>query len=102
MPAMTSLNTMPMAQSRRPLQFIPYTRPPDSKPAPRRVQSKNVPPSDDEHHDIDDFLAMEPGWNTEGGNREELAHTAHAVGAVDSTCSGQHLYADVISVFTLV
>lgn len=44
---------------------------------------------------------MEPDWNTEGGGREELAHMAHAVGVTDSMCSGQHPYADVMSVFAL-
>ncbi|KAF1968899.1 hypothetical protein BU23DRAFT_571985 [Bimuria novae-zelandiae CBS 107.79] len=78
---------MPMAQSQRSHEFIPYTRPPDPKPAPRRIQLKNVPPSNDEYLDIDDFLAMELDWNTEGGNGEELAHKAHAVEAGDATCS---------------
>ena len=92
---------MPIAQSQHSFQFIPYTGPPDPKPAPRRIQLKKGPPSDGEYPNIDEFLAMEPDWNTEGGGREELAYMAHAVGVTDSMCSGRHPYADVMSVFAL-
>lgn len=103
-PTMTSLSgTMPIwqAHSQRPLHIVPYAGPPKPKKTPLRIPSKKVPPSDDEYHNIDEFLGMEPDWNIKGGKREELAYTAHAVGVVDLTCSGQYPYADVISVFAL-
>lgn len=99
---MTALfGTIPMSQSQRPFRFISYTGPPKPKKTPLRIHSGKVPPSDNEYHNIDEFLAMEPDWNTEGGGREELAHMAHAVGVTDSMCSGRHPYADVMSVFAL-
>lgn len=93
--------TIPMSQSQKSFRFISYTGPPKLEKPSLRIHSGKIPPSDNKYHKIDESIAMEPDWNTEGGDREELAHTAHGVGVVDSTCSGRHSYADVMSVFAL-
>lgn len=99
---MTSpFGTIPMSLSQQPFRFISYTGPLKPKKTPLRIHSGKVPPSDNKYHNIDESLAMKPDWKTEGGDRGELAHAAHAAGVVDSTCSGRHPYVDVMSVFAL-
>lgn len=90
-----------MSQFQQSFRFVSCTGLSKPKKALLRIHSGKVPSSDNEYHNIDESLAMAPDLNTEGGDREELAHTAHAVGVVDSTCSGRHPYTDLMSVFAL-